>query len=695
MPSLRPSAPAPPGTPPPGTHSPLARRMVFRLGDRSSMFLIAVAIGTAGGFGAVFFRWLIGLFQRLAWGEAATPLDAFSDSAWPLRLLVPTVGGLVVGLIVKFVAPEAKGHGVPEVMLAVARSGGVIRPVVALAKSVASAVCIATGGSVGREGPIVQIGSAVGSTLGQWLKLSSRRIRICVGCGAAAGIAATFNTPIAGAFFASEIILGEFGTGAFAAVVVSSVMATVVSRAFLGDVPAFAIPEYSIVHPGEFLAYLVLGGAAGVAAVAFVKLLHRMETLFDGLRLPEPAKPAIGGLAIGCIGLVLPQVMGVGYDTITPMLHAQIALGVLVAILAAKLFATTLTLGSGGSGGVFAPSLFMGAALGGVVGGLMAKVAPFPMAAPGAYAVVGMGAMVAAATHAPITAILIIFEMTGDYRVILGLMAASTVATLVAQRICFDSIYTIKLSRRGIRLQQGQEINVLRKLLVKDVSKAEVETVSPSATLDELYQRMVRSSHFEFFTVDDDGNLQGVVSVDDLRRLLPDREQLARLVIARDISTSPVIYVRENDTLDVAMRQFGKRRFGELPVLPAGTGMTPIGTLRRDDVINAYNREIVKVDLAGSLSSQIASAATVRTWETIGEHVVAQLETPAHLCGKPLQTLRLRRDRGVQILLVERPGTSGKERFKQPTAETTLRPGDRIVVFGLQSDVEKLVAEAR
>lgn len=660
------------------------------------MFFIALAIGVAGGLGAVFFRWLIRTFHELAWGTAASPLEGFASSPWPMRIAIPTLGGLVVGLIVKFLAPEAKGHGVPEVMYAVARRGGVIRPIVAVAKSVASAICIATGGSVGREGPIVQIGSAVGSTFGQVLHLSSRRTRICVGCGAAAGIAATFNTPIAGAFFASEIILGEFGTGAFSSVVISSVVATIVSRGFLGNVPAFAIPQYTIEHPAELVAYLILGATAGVAGIAFVHTLHAFEELGERLRrVPELVKPMIGGAAIGCIGLVLPQVMGVGYDSITAILNVKVGLGLLVAILVSKMVATSLTLGSGGSGGIFAPSLLMGAALGGVVGGTLGQVAPFPMASPGAYAVVGMGAMVAAATHAPITAILIIFEMTGDYRVMLGLMASSTVATLVAQRLCHESIYTIKLARRGIHLEEGHEINVLRKLKVADVSRPEVEIVSPSASLDHLYHRMVSSAHFEFFTVSDEGDLQGVISVDDLRRLLPERESLAHLVIASEIATKPVVYVREDDGLDAAMRLFGKRHFGELPVLPAGTSMRPIGTLRRDDVIGAYNREIVKADLGGFLSSQITSAVTLRTWETLGDHVVAQLEVPPHMCGHPLESLRLRRDRGIQILLIEHVGRNGDDRFTQPSAETTLEPGDRVVVFGMRSDVDRLAAEAR
>lgn len=282
----------------------------------------------------MFFRWLIETLQDLSWGAGGSPLEKIERSTWYLRILVPAAGGLLVGLIVKYLAPEAKGHGVPEVMLSVARLGGVIRPVVAVAKSFASAICIATGGSVGREGPIVQIGSAIGSTLGQLLHLSTHRIRTCVGCGAAAGIAATFNAPIAAAFFASEVILGQFGLGAFSSVVISSVSATVIARTILGDVPAFEIPAYEIIHPAELLTYAVLGVLAALVAVLFVQVLHWSEDLFDRIkRVPDHLKPVIGGLGIGMIGLLLPQVMGVGYDTISAALHGQVALGLLAAIL--------------------------------------------------------------------------------------------------------------------------------------------------------------------------------------------------------------------------------------------------------------------------------------------------------------------------------------------------------------------------
>ncbi|MFH2009142.1 MAG: chloride channel protein, partial [bacterium] len=670
-------------------------RLRLPLGAQTSMMLVALIIGLVGGGGAIAFRWLIETFQTLAWGSGGTALEKIARAPWHLKIIVPAAGGLLVGLIVKFFAPEARGHGVPEVMYATARRGGVIRPIVAAAKSLASAICIATGGSVGREGPIVQIGSALASSIGQVLRLSSPRLRICVGCGAAAGIAATFNAPIAGAFFAAEVVLGGFSAGAFGPIVISSVAATVVSRSAHGDLPAFLkIPAYSLVSPAEMITYTVLGLCAALAAVGFVTLLYHSETVFEKMKvIPDYLQPVIGGVGIGILGIWLPQVMGVGYDTITPALRGELLLGFLLALLAAKLLATSLTLGSGGSGGVFAPSLFMGAALGGAVGQLAQLLLPWSMASPGAYAVVGMGAMVAATTHAPITAILIIFELTGDYRVILPLMVSCILGHLVARFLQRESIYTIKLMRRGIDLQAGHELNVLRRILVADLLNPSLETVSQKTPLDELHRRMVESPHYEFFIVDNQGALVGVVSVDDLRRSLPDHQALRSVVIAEDIGSSPVHFVRENDTLDCAMRQFGKRNFEELPVLPAGDAMTPIGTIRRQDIIKAYNKEILKVDLAGSISSRLGDANRLQTWETVGGYVVAQMEAPHHLCGHDLQSLQLRQKRGIQVILIERAHKTGDERFVFPTPDAVLEQGDNIVVFGKTSDVERLSEE--
>ena len=431
------------------------------------LIVTALLVGLLTGVGAMIFRFLI---RGVAWvGYVWIPMVT---EQWGKAYIVfvPAVGGLLVGLLVYNFAREAKGHGVPEVMEAVALRGGRIRPVVAVVKSLASSICIGTGGSVGREGPIVQIGSALGSSIGQVLNLSDDRISNLVACGAAGGIAATFNAPISGVIFALEVIMGgRFSVRYFSSVVVSAVAASVVGRVVLGDIPAFAIPfEYGIVSLWEYLFYPILGVLAAVTGVIFVRSLYWTEDLFDAWKgVREWVKPGIGGVLLGVLALayplamdtlrwgVTPQVYNVGYEIIESALSSHLALGVAAALLVLKLIATILTLGSGGSGGVFAPSLFMGAMLGAAFQLALIRIFPALLAPAGAYALVGMAAVFAAGAHAPITAVLILFELTGDYRIILPLMLTVVVATTLAQRMLGgESIYTLKLTRRGVRLRR-------------------------------------------------------------------------------------------------------------------------------------------------------------------------------------------------------------------------------------------------
>ncbi|MCH7776760.1 MAG: chloride channel protein, partial [Gemmatimonadetes bacterium] len=355
----------------------------LRRTEQVYMVLVAVVIGLLGGLCAVGFRQLIQILNRVAWHESRYTLEyLYSLPIW-WKILAPAAGGLIVGLITYRFAREARGHGVPEVMEAVALKGGRIRPRVVVAKMLASGVSIASGGSVGREGPIVQIGAALGSTLGQWLKIDQRRLRTLVGCGAAAGIAATFNAPVAGALFAVEIILGDFGVSQFSPIVISSVMGTVVSQYFLGDFPAFAVPAYSLVHAFELVAYAALGLLAGLAALAFTRTLYAAEDLFDKVRIYPPARTMIGGAMIGIIGVWLPQVFGVGYETINDALQGAMVWKFMLLLVVVKIFAVSITIGSGGSGGIFAPSLFIGAMLGGAVGTVVHTIWPASTAGAG------------------------------------------------------------------------------------------------------------------------------------------------------------------------------------------------------------------------------------------------------------------------------------------------------------------------
>lgn len=416
---------------------------------------LALTIGAGSGLGAVAFRWLIDTFTLLfsghedyaAAGHAAHPYVP-QLGMWFL-LLIPPLGGLLYGPLIEKFANEARGHGVPEVMASVTHDGGRIAPRVVLVKSLASALCIGSGGSVGKEGPIVQIGSALGSVFGRLARMDGARLRLLVACGAAGGIAATFNAPLAGVFFAMELILGEFTVRTFGLLVLSSATASILSRILVGSEVFLTLPSFDVDHPAEYLLFAGVGIVAGAVGTGFSRLLYLVEdTVARIWRGPRWLRPAVGGLLLGALLLVLPQLYGVGYPALRQAIEGQYVIWFLLALLVGKMLATSLTLGIGGSGGVFAPSLFLGAVLGTACGILMHSVAPTLAGPAGAYGVVGMGAVFAGATRAPITATIVIVELTGEYALLLPLMLAVALATGVSRLLSAETIYTMKLRRR-------------------------------------------------------------------------------------------------------------------------------------------------------------------------------------------------------------------------------------------------------
>ena len=561
--------------------------------EHAIMAVLAAIVGLAGGFGAIGFRYLIRVFQAVSYGSDGNLLELASSTPWYFRIWIPALGGLVVGPVVYFLAREAKGHGVPEVMEAVTLRSGMIRKRVVFVKSLVSAVCIGTGGSVGREGPIVQIGSAIGSGIGQVLRLSAERIRTLVGCGAAAGIAATFNAPIAGSMFALEIILGDFGLATFSPIVISSVAATAVSRHFLGDSPAFIVHAYRLISAWELPLYVILGFFCALVAVTFTTLLYRTEDMFDNLKIPEYLKPALGGLMLGSMGLLFPHILGVGYPAIDLSLMQKLSWWVMFLLVVFKILSTSITIGSGGSGGIFAPSLFVGAMAGGFFGTAVHHIFPEVTATPGAYSLVGMGAVVSGTTHGPLSAILILFEMTGDYKIILPLMIACIIGCLASGQLLKDSIYTLKLARRGVNIRAGKEVNVLKSISVKDVMNPEVETMPENITLGRLAEKMSKSKNNSFPVVDEEGNLTGILSFFDYRDVVFD-ENLKDLVVAKDIATRNVVTVSLDDNLYNAMEKITSKDFSILPVVSPSTQSQLLGVLTRRDIIGAYNKAVIK-----------------------------------------------------------------------------------------------------
>jgi CIC family chloride channel protein len=560
------------------------------------MAILAVIVGLASGIGAVGFRHLILLFQTISYGTDGNLLQLAQATPWYLRLWIPAAGGLVVGPLVYFFAREAKGHGVPEVMEAVALRSGIIRKRIVLIKSLASAICIGTGGSVGREGPIVQIGSAIGSTIGQVLKISADRIRTLVGCGAAAGIAATFNAPIAGSMFALEVVLGDFGLATFSPIVISSVVATAISRHFLGNAPAFLVPAYELFSAWEFPLYVMLGLFCALVAVSFTSVLYRFEDLFDGMKFPDYLKATLGGFILGAMGLVFPHVLGVGYGTIDLALIGNLSWWLLLLLAACKILATSITIGSGGSGGIFAASLFMGAMAGGVFGTLAHAVLPGVTASSGAYSIVGMGAVVSGTTHGPMSAILILFEMTGDYKIILPLMIACIISYLTSSQLLQESIYTLKLARRGINIRGGKEVNVLKSMPVRDVMNPHPETMPENLSLREFSERISKSKHNSFPIVNKDGNLTGILSFLDYHDAVFD-ENLKDLIVAKDLATLNVVTVSIDDNLYSALEKITSKDFSILPVVDKDNPSVLLGVLTRRDIMGAYNKAVIKKTL--------------------------------------------------------------------------------------------------
>lgn len=565
--------------------------------NQISMLLIAIVIGILGGYGAVFFRFIIKLMQFLFYRNSADILTFAKDTPSYILIGMPALGGLVVGLAVHFGAREAKGHGVPEVMEAIVLRDGQIRKRVAIVKIMASAVCIGSGGSVGREGPIVQIGSSIGSTVAQALKFSRARQKTLVGCGAAAGIAATFNAPIAGVLFALEILLGDFGLSAFSPVVLSSVTATTISRHYFGDFPAFIIPAYELHSLWEFLIYPFLGLTAGLISVLFIVLLYKCEDVFDSVaKIPEFFKPVIGGLILGLILNKWPHVFGVGYGAINLSLTNQIAPIALFSLIGVKILATSITLGSGGSGGIFAPSLFIGAMTGSLFGWSVGFLFPDIVASPGAYALVAMGALVAGTTHAPITAILIIFELTSDYKIILPLMMSCIIASLVASSLKKGSIYTIKLMRRGLDIVGGLDQSILRTLMVSDFMSYRTDTIPENATLAEIVETFRTQDASYLHMIDKDNKLSGIISFRDIRRTLGE-ENSNEKICAWDVATRKVITVTPSDNIQRALELISSRGISQLPVVSEKDNRDLLGTLREKDVLAAYDKAVLQREI--------------------------------------------------------------------------------------------------
>ncbi len=566
----------------------------FLPGENTLMVIIASFIGLVAGIVNILFRTTTDFVHETIF----VPAYSFaSQGGWHL-LLIPLIpiSGMVLLIPLSLLFPgQVNGYGFTKFLRKVNLQGGVIRFRTIIVKILSTSLTIGTGNSAGVEGPIAQVGGAVGSQVGQFFRVSGERMKTYIAAGCAGGVGAMFNAPIAGVFFAAEIVLlGTYEISSFSALVISSAMATVVSRAYYGESAAFPIPDYHVVQPLlEIPLYMIMGVIIGVIAVVYIHVFYKIRDKYAALKIHPQLKPISGALLIGIMAIFFPQIMGDGYEYIEEVLSGHGVIWVMLILILLKIVATSITLGAGGAGGVFAPALFIGAVIGGTFGSIVHNLFPNVTANPGAYAAVGIGAFLAAATHAPLTAIFLIFEMTGNYLVIVPIMLCSIIGTVVATRLNPDSIDTVDFTREGIDIHEGRETAVMKSIKVGRIITEDVDFISEKANVDQLLKIFSMTEDcFYFPVIDDSGQMTGIISLQDVKTILHD-EVLRCSAIVGDVCARDVAFVTPDDNLYSAMTVFELKGIEELPVVESADSKWVVGMLKRRDVLNAYNREVL------------------------------------------------------------------------------------------------------
>lgn len=655
------------------------RRAEGLLGEGAALLLPAALVGVAGGLGAIGLHWIIDRLAALA-SAGDGSVAALANAPWYLRLGAPALGGLVAGAALWLLAGGARARGLPEVIRAASSDGGRLSPREALVEAGAAAVAIGAGCSAGREGPLVQLGAGAGSALGRLLGISGEKAITLLGCGAAAGFAATFDAPLAGAVLAIEVVIGAASIRVFGPVVVASIGAAMVCRAALPGRPVLPVPGLEIAEPAvELPLFLLLGAAAGLVGAGFTRGLSLLEALRERAPLPAWLAPALGGAAVGGVAVLAPEVLGAGYGTMGAALRGEIALGALAALGLLKLLATGLTLGSGVPGGVLTPCLFAGACLGGAFGLLAERLLPGSTGGPGAYALVGMGATLAAAAHAPVTAILLLFELSSDAAMALPLMLAGVVAATLSSRAMPASILTAGLARRGVAPRRSLEAELMRSTKVRTILRPFAETLPPTAPLGEVLAAALRGSLPHQYVVDAANRPVGTIALSHVKSIVGESGLDEALLVAADVMKTPVVAVSLEDSLETAMRHLSRMDVEALPVVDATGALA--GCVTRHDVLVFFEHEILKDEALGMKFASGGRPEEARFIELPEGHTVALIEVSGLLAGKTLRELDLRATAGINVVGIRVRTAEGIERLA-PEPRRALEPGEILVAVG-------------
>ncbi|SFM85460.1 chloride channel protein [Methanolobus profundi] len=543
---------------------------------------LALIVGVLTGFAIVFYDRLLEASDKLFFGS-------LPDSPGILIIFIPAIGGLIVGIIAHTMI-HTRRYDIEEIIEATALRGGRMSPRNAFLEVLASIVSIGSGGSVGKEAPVVTAGSGIGALIAQTFKINGNRVKVLIGCGASGGIAAAYNAPLAGVVFAVEVILGELEASSFIPIVISAVFATMVSSIIFG-VHTIEVSSYQFVNPFyESFLYLFLGIFAGITSALLMRALFGTHQIFESMTIHPAVKPAIGGLFVGLIGYFYPQVFGVGYDVITDALNNGLALKLMLVLVVLKIIAFSFTMGSGGSGGSIVPSLFVGAMLGGAYGSIVHGLFPAFTAESGAYALVGMGAVFAGTSRAPLASILILFELTRDYNMILPIMLACVVSNVISSSINSESIFTEGLHRRGFTIRKGREVDIMEDLLVRDAMKHNVQTVSENKNVGALVALMQSSRHAGFPVLDQNGKLCGIVTLKDVRDKVG-HDELEKTI--NEIASKDVEIAFPDESLNTVLKRLAAKDIGRLPVVSRSDSSKLLGIITRSDIVKLYDKKIL------------------------------------------------------------------------------------------------------
>jgi len=630
-----------------------------------SLGIVAVTVGLVTGLGVWLFKRVIDVVQfgmTSGFGVFQSKLGIW------VVVLIPITGGLVVAMISRYLVGEEQVHGVAGIMESVALAGGRLRYKTAPAKIMASAISIGVGASVGPEDPSVQIGANLGSWVGQLLHSSDERLRVLVAAGSAAAIAAAFNAPIAGVFFSLELILGEITGNALGMLLVASVASSVVTQALSGPEPAFHVPAYAFHSVFELPLYIGLGLVAGPISALYIHLLYSIRDIFHNQVFPAWIKTAMTGLVIGVVGIYLPQVLGVGYGSIQDILNTpNLVLWLLIALLIAKIILTPLSLGGGFTGGVFAPSLYLGATLGGAYGIIASKLFPGLNISPSAFALVGMAAVLAGSVHAPLTATILLFEMTDDYRIILPVMLAVAVSLLLSEHIQHDSIYITGLVRIGIRLDRGRDIVMLQAITVGEAMHMDRATLSESSPLMEAAETLTRTRHHGMPVVNAQDQLVGILTIQDIEKV---EESKRGSITVGQACTHELLIAYPNESLSDALLRMSRNDVGRLPVVDRNYPRKLLGILGRADVVHSYEIALTR------RTAQRHKAEEVRLDAVTPEEVNVQditVETNALCADKKMNEIAWPHDSLIATI------RRGNKVFI-PHGDTVVKPGDILVI---------------